>query len=164
MSNARRRFLTGLPAVGGLFGLATAVQAAEAMKEAKKGGRFPGDPPEHKIVYQLNHAEWEYIEHILNSISAMLTKYEDNVSIAVVVFGAGIHLLAKKPKRDIPAILRQRVESQAKNYGVKYIACGNTMKTIGWEKSDMLDFVQIEEVGAAAIMELQEKGYAYLAW
>ncbi|MEW5973004.1 MAG: DsrE family protein [Pseudomonadota bacterium] len=160
MSNARRRFLTGLPAVGALFGLSAAVQATEA----KKSERFPGDPPEHKIVYQLNHAEWEYIEHILNSISAMLTKYEDNVSIAVVVFGAGIHLLAKNPKRDIPAILRQRVESQAKNYGVKYIACGNTMKTIGWEKSDMLDFAQVEEVGAAAIMELQEKGYAYLAW
>lgn len=164
MSNARRRFLTGLPAVGALFGLSSAAQAAEAKKEAKKGERFPGDPPEHKIVYQLNHSEWEYIEHILNSISAMLTKYEDNVSIAVVVFGSGIHLLAKNPKRDIPAILRQRVESQAKNYGVKYIACGNTMKTIGWEKSDMLDFAQVEEVGAAAIMELQEKGYAYLAW
>lgn len=165
-TKARRRFLAGLPAVGALFGL-SAVQAAESAKPAAapaKKERFPGDPPEHKIVYQLNHAEWEYIEHILNSISAMLTKYEDNVAISVVVFGPGIHLLAKNPKRDIPAILRQRVESQAKNYGVKYIACGNTMKTIGWEKKDMVDFAQVEEVGAAAIMELQEKGYAYLAW
>lgn len=160
MSNARRRFLTGLSAMGSLLGLSAAVQPAHASSTE----RFPGDPPQHKIVYQLNHAEAEYIEHILNSISAMLSEYEDNVAIAVVAFGPGIHLLAKNPKRDIPPILRQRVESQAKNYGVKYIACGNTMKTIGWERSDMLDFAEIQEVGAAAIMELQEQGYAYLAW
>lgn len=92
----------------------------------------------------------------------MLTKYEDNVAIAVVVFGPGIHLLAKNPKREIPAILRQRVESQAKNYGVRYIAFGNTMKTIGWDKKDMVDFAEVEEVGAAALMELQEKGLSCL--
>lgn len=159
--------MSTMPALGAFFGL-SAAQAAEpakpAVSEPAKKERFPGDPPEHHIVYQINHAEWEYIEHILNSISAMLTKYEDNVGIAVVVFGAGIHLLAKNPKRDIPELLRQRVKAQAKDYGVKYIACGNTMKTVGWEKKDMLDFAQVEEVGAAAIMELQEKGYAYLAW
>lgn len=165
---SRRRFMQSMPALAALFGF-SAAQAAEPAKPAAaaapaKKERFPGDPPEHHIVYQINHAEWEYIEHILNSISAMLTKYEDNIDIAVVVFGAGIHLLAKNPKRDIPELLRQRVKAQAKDYGVKYIACGNTMKTVGWEKKDMVEFAQVEEVGAAAIMELQEKGYAYLAW
>jgi intracellular sulfur oxidation DsrE/DsrF family protein len=38
------------------------------------------------------------------------------------------------------------------------------MHTLGWSKDDMLDFVTVEDVGAAAVMELQEKGYAYLAW
>jgi intracellular sulfur oxidation DsrE/DsrF family protein len=169
---SRRRFMQSVPALGTLMGTLFGLSAAQATEPAKpaaaaapaKKERFPGDPPEHHIVYQINHAEWEYIEHILNSISAMLTKYEDNVGIAVVVFGAGIHLLAKNPKRDIPELLRQRVKAQAKDYGVKYIACGNTMKTVGWEKKDMVDFAQVEEVGAAAIMELQEKGYAYLAW
>ncbi len=170
MSVHRRRFLSAFPALAALTGLGAA-QAAEPAKATPaatpapaKKERFPGDPPEHKVVYQLNHADWEYIEHILNSISAMLTKYEDNVAISVVVFGPGIHLLAKQPKRDIPSLLRQRVAAQAKDYGVKYIACGNTMKTIGWEKKDMVDFASVEEVGAAALMELQEKGYAYIAW
>ena len=167
-SSSRRRFMQSMPAIATLFGLG-AVQAAELAKPAvapapAKKERFPGDPPEHHVVYQINHADWEYIEHILNSISAMLTKYEDNVAIAVVVFGAGIHLLAKQPKRDIPELLRQRVKAQATDYGVKYIACGNTMKTIGWEKKDMQDFALVEEVGAATLMELQEKGYAYIAW
>jgi len=49
-------------------------------------------------------------------------------------------------------------------YGIQFIACGNTMPHLGWEKADMLDFVKVEDVGAAAVMELQEKGYAYIAW
>lgn len=160
---ARRRILTGLSAVGALLGQASA-QAAEVKKPEVKKEHFPGDPPEHHIVYQLNHADAEYIEHILNSISAMLTKYEDNVSIVVVAFAQGIHLLAKNPKRSIPLLLRQRVRSQALEYKIQFIACRNTMSTLGWDTKDMVDFAQIEQVGAASIMELQEKGYAYIAW
>ncbi|MFN7197743.1 MAG: DsrE family protein, partial [Hylemonella sp.] len=101
---------------------------------------------------------------ILNSIGAMLKKYVDDVTITVVVWGPGIHLLAKKPKRPVPKELQQRVRSMSESYGIEFIACGNTMHTLGWDKADMLDFVRVEEVGAAAIMELQEKGYAYIAW
>ncbi len=122
------------------------------------------DGPRHKIVYQLNQADPEYITHILNSIAAMLGKYQDDIAIAVVAFGPGIHLVAKKPGRPIPEELRVRARGQARDWGVRYIACGNTMKTLGWGAGDIEDFAEIEEVGAAAIMELQEQGYAYLAW
>ena len=125
---------------------------------------FPGDEATHKIVYQINHAEPEHIEHILNSISAMLGKYVDDVSIAIVAFGPGIHLLATKPGRPMPDSLRQRVKGMADNYGVKLIACGNTMKSLKWERKDIIKQAEIEQVGAAALMELQEKGYAYIAW
>jgi hypothetical protein len=47
---------------------------------------------------------------------------------------------------------------------VRFVACGNTMKTLNWTAADMQAYAQVEEVGAAVIMELQEKGYAYLAW
>jgi uncharacterized protein len=47
---------------------------------------------------------------------------------------------------------------------VRFIACGNTMKTLGWTAQDMQAFAKIEEVGAATLMELQEQGYAYVAW
>lgn len=124
----------------------------------------PSDGPPHKVVYQINRHEPEYQEAILNSIGAMLKKYVDDVAIVVVVWGPGIHLLAKKPKRPVPKTLQQRVRGMSESYGIDFIACGNTMHTIGWEKEDMLDFARVEEVGAAAIMELQEKGYAYIAW
>jgi uncharacterized protein len=162
----RRRWLGRLLAMGAA---STAVattnsQAATATQKPLLSPPLPGDDAPHKIVYQLNRAEPEYQEAIFNSISAMLKKYVDDVAIAVVVWGPGIHLLAKKPQRPVPELHQQRVKSMAQAYGVKFIACGNTMHTVGWTAADMLDIAQIEEVGAAAVMELQERGYAYLSW
>jgi intracellular sulfur oxidation DsrE/DsrF family protein len=153
-----RRQLLGAVAAAATAGAALPVRAATGPGPASTDG------PPHKVVYQINRHEPEYQEAILNSISAMLKKYVDDVSIVVVVWGPGIHLLAKKPKRPVPKTLQQRVRGMSESYGIDFIACGNTMHTLGWEKTDMLDFARVEEVGAAAIMELQEKGYAYIAW
>ena len=153
-----RRQLLGAVAAAATAGAALPVQAASAKPQAGSEG------PPHKVVYQINRHEPEYQEAILNSIGAMMKKYVDDVSIVVVAWGPGIHLLAKKPKRPVPKTLQQRVRGMSESYGIEFIACGNTMHTLGWEKADMLDFARVEEVGAAAIMELQEKGYAYIAW
>jgi len=149
--------------LGAVAAAATAGAALPA-RAAAKPAPAPDDGPPHKVVYQINRHEPEYQQAILNSIGAMLKKYVDDVTIVVVVWGPGIHLLAKKPKRPVPKELQQRVRSMSEAYGIEFVACGNTMHTIGWDKEDMLDFARVEEVGAAAIMELQEKGYAYIAW
>jgi intracellular sulfur oxidation DsrE/DsrF family protein len=154
-SMPRRRLLTAAAAAA-TAGTALPLRAASAQAD-------PDGPP-HKIVYQLNHHEPEYQEAVLNSIGAVLKKYVDDVSIVVVAWGPGIHLLAKKPKRPVSKTHQQRVRDMSQSYGIEFIACGNTMHSVGWEKADMLDFVRVEEVGAAALMELQEKGYAYIAW
>jgi len=164
--STRRGFLSRLPVLAGAGAvslsalLAGRAQAAEA---AAASERFPGDPPEHKIVYQFNQADYEYQHGILNSVSAMLQKYGDNVGVAVVCWGPGIHVLARAPKREVHEEIKLRIPS-LHEYGVRFIACGNTMNTVGWTKADMLDFAEVEEVGAAAVMELQEQGYKYLAW
>ena len=138
--------------------------AAAATLPVAAASPTPHDGPPHKIVYQLNRPEPEYQEAILNSVSAMLKKYVDDVAIAVVIWGPGIHLLAKKPQRPVAPLLQQRVKSMSESYGVEFVACGNTMHSLNWTKADMLDVARIEEVGAAALMEYQEKGYAYVAW
>jgi hypothetical protein len=153
----RRRFLATALVVPGAANISQPARAADAQ-------HMPGDPPQHRLVYQLNQAEPDYIEHILNSIGALIGKYEDNVAIAVVAFGPGIHLLAKAPGRPVPLALRQRAASQAHNYGVRFIACGNTIKSLGWSVTDIVDFARVEEVGAATLMEMQEQGWAYIAW
>ena len=123
---------------------------------------FFGDP-EHKLVYQLNKADPDYIEHILFSVGAMLRKYSDNIHLVVVAIGPGIHTLAKKPQRPVAELARQRIESLAA-YGVSFHACGNTMKSLDWNEEDMLDFAEVVEIGADDLMLLQQQGYSYISW
>ncbi|GAB4299041.1 MAG: DsrE family protein [Thiohalomonadaceae bacterium] len=125
--------------------------------------RFPGEEPTHKIVYQFNKADLGYQDHVIFSIGAVLRKYGDDVKIVVVAFAEGIHILGKKPGREVKEEIRQRVSSLAQ-YGVEFHACGNTMKSLGWTEADLLPFAKYVEVGAADLMELQEQGYAYISW
>jgi intracellular sulfur oxidation DsrE/DsrF family protein len=125
---------------------------------------FPGDPPQHKLVYQVNRADPEYINHILGSLRAMVVQYGDNVALAVVAFGPGIHLLATRPERPVSLEARQRIVGFANDYGVELVACGNTLTGLGWGADRVVSQARIEEVGASALMTYQEKGYAYIAW
>ncbi len=122
-----------------------------------------GDSTAHKVVYQLNKADTDYIDHILFSAGAMLRKYGDDIQIVITVIGPGIHLLGKHPGRPIKDFHKQRVTSLA-SYGVKFHACGNTMKAIGWEKKDLIDQATVVPIGADDLMLLQEQGFSYLSW
>ena len=141
----------------GLFALGGVAQAEEEEL------RFPGDPPDHKLVYQFNKGDEATQKAILFSVGAMLRKWGDNVKIVVVGIGPGLHILAKKPKRPVSEEMRQRVSSLAQ-YGVEFHACGNTMKSLGWKADNIIDGAKIVEVGAASLMELQQQGYAYISW
>ena len=154
------RLLGHLLVVGLMAMLSQAVFAADA-EEAEL--RFPGDPPEHKVVYQFNKADEAYQKAVLFSVGAMLRKWGDNISIVVVGIGPGLHILGKNPGRPVSDEIKQRVSSLSQ-YGVEFHACGNTMKSLHWEEKDILPFAKIVEVGASDLMELQEQGYAYITW
>lgn len=158
IDGGRRRILGGLLAGGGLAAMSKVAKADE-----EEELRFPGDPAEHKLVYQFNKAEAEYHNAVLFSVGAMLRKWEDNVELVVVGIGPGIHIMAQNPGRPVSDEIRERVSS-LNEYGVKFHACGNTMKALGWSKEDLLPFVEVVEVGASDLMELQEQGYAYISW
>jgi intracellular sulfur oxidation DsrE/DsrF family protein len=155
----RRKWVQGLLAGSGLALLGNKSNAAEEQDEL----RFPGDPADHKVVYQFNKSDEDYHNAVLFSVGAMLRKYNDNIHIVVVGIGPGIHVLAKNPERPVSKNIKQRVSSLAQ-YGVEFHACGNTMKSLGWDEKDVLPFAKIVEVGAADLMELQEQGYSYISW
>ncbi len=137
--------------------------SASADNSGENELRFPGDPTEHNVVYQLNKSDAKYHDAILFSAAEMLRKYNDNVTIVITAFGPGIHVLAKKPLREVSDEVNQKIKSMS-DYGVKFHACGNTMHALGWEKADMHDFVEVVQVGAADLIELQAKGYGYISW
>jgi len=168
ISPSRRSALTKLLATTGAAALGASVTAVQAHKSAdadskEKEERFPGDPPEHFIVYQLNSHEHEYHQHVIGSVGAMIGKYEDNIDIVVACFGSGIHVLAKIPERPVDDSIKEKIKSLA-GQGVKFHACGRTMDTLQWTKEDVLPFAKIVDVGVADLMELQEQNYAYMNW
>ena len=155
LSPTRRRFIQWLTAAGGL--------ATVAKVNAHHTDTHFEDESAHKIVYQCNKADPEYISHILFSVGEMIRKYGDDVEVVVANFAAGIHLLGKNPERPVPMELRQRAASLAA-YGVSFHACGNTMKALKWTEKDLVDYAQVVPVGVDDIMRLQEKGFAYMSW
>ena len=154
-SPAIRRFFQRLTLFVGL--------AATGMVSAHHTDTHFEDESAHKIVYQLNKADPDYIAAILFSVGEMIRKYGDDVEAVVAVFGPGIHLLGKQPKRPIPLELRQRAASLSA-YGVSFHACGNTMKSLSWTDKDLVDFAEVVPVGVDDIMQLQEKGFTYISW
>jgi len=162
--NKNRRNLVGrLLASAGLVAVGSNVVASESSTKKDAELRFPGDPADHRVVYQLNKPDESYHKAVLFSVGALVRKYGDNIKIVVVAIGPGLHVLAKKPKRPITKQTRQRVSS-LEQYGVEFHACGNTMKALDWTMDDMLPFAKYVEVGAADLMELQAEGFSYISW
>ena len=120
------------------------------------------DKSVHKLVYQLNKADHDYIESILFSCGEMLRKYGDDIELVITAFGPGLHLLAKRPKRAISRHHQQKVQSLIE-YGIRFQACGNTMKSMHWLEEDIIDGAQIIPVGIDGIMQLQEQGFSYIS-
>lgn len=119
------------------------------------------DTTAHKLVYQCNKADPDYIEHLLFSCGEMLRKYGDDIHLVIAAFGPGLNLLAKQPNRPISSVHKQRVKSLA-DYGVGLQACGNTMKSLQWSEKDIIDEAEIIEIGVDGIMKLQEQGFSYI--
>ncbi len=120
------------------------------------------DTTTHKLVYQCNKADTDYLESVLFSCGEMLRKYGDDIHLVIAAFGPGLNLLAKQPNRPISLIHRQRVRSLAE-YGVELQACGNTMKSLQWTEKDIIDEAVIIKVGVEGIMLLQEQGFSYIS-
>ena len=115
----------------------------------------------HKLVYQCNKADPDYIEHLLFSCGEMLRKYGDDIHLVIAAFGPGLNLLAKQPNRPVSSVHKQRVKSLA-DYGVELQACGNTMKSLQWNEKDIIEEAEIIEIGVDGIMKLQEQGFSYI--
>ncbi len=63
LDRARRRLLTAAVAAGaglGLFGRQASAQETDSIDDL----HFPGDEPEHKLLFQLNKADPGYQEHV----------------------------------------------------------------------------------------------------
>ncbi|MDP2132266.1 MAG: DsrE family protein [Sulfuritalea sp.] len=144
-----RQFFAGLGLLALLAALPPAVLAAEAA--AKNGARAA--IPE-RVVFQVNEDDsrkWNTILSNLNNVQEELGKVE----ITVVVIGPGLGML----KAD--ALTANRVQD-AMAAGVRFVACGNSMKSQNLTRDDMIDGIAYAKAGYVEIMRLQKLGHAYV--
>ena len=155
----RRQFLSLL----GLGGASLGGMSLTANKaQAHHTDTHFEDKSDHKLVYQCNKADHDYIDHVLFSCGEMLRKYGDDIELVVAAFGPGLNLLAKRPKRSILPLQQQRVKSLAA-YGVRFQACGNTMISMHWTEKDLIEEAVLVPIGVDGIMQLQEQGFSYIS-
>ncbi len=110
-----------------------------------------------KIVFPITHGDDESINHVLSSANNVMKFYgPENVQIAIICYSKGIRTLLKKEKK-----IAVRVRSLM-TYDVEFIACGNTMRTLGIKKSDLIDGVEIVTAGIVELVERSLKGWIYI--
>jgi uncharacterized protein len=161
MKTTKRRQFLALLGLGGA-GLGAAALPIKNAQAHHTDTHFE-EKSAHRLVYQCNKADNEYLGHVLFSCGEMLRKYGDDIELIVTAIGPGLNLLALRPIRAISPEHQQRVASLAE-YGVNFQACGNTMKTMNWTKKDLVAFAHVVPIGIDEIMQLQEKGFSYISW
>ena len=115
--------------------------------------------PKHKLVIQVSSADPLTQKIALNNAANIQKgKGIDNIDVEIVAYGPGLSILTAKGKNA------KRVGSLAVQ-GIKFSACGNTMKKIKKKKGKapkLVDGVKVVPGGVGRIIALQEKGYSYI--
>ncbi|WP_245509233.1 hypothetical protein [Bradyrhizobium zhanjiangense] len=118
----------------------------------------------HRLILQVNSNEPAMMNLTLNNATNVAQYYRDlgePVSIEVVTFGPGLHML-----RDDTSPVKPRIEVLAMSHPeISFKACGNTQENM--RKAENKDITVIPQAtvvksGVVRVMELQEQGWSYV--
>ena len=113
-------------------------------------------PQRNRVVIQVSDGDAAKWNLALNNARNLQTDLGTrNVDIEIVAYGPGIGML----KLDSPVANRI---GEAKDAGVKIMACENTMNGQKLVRADMLNGIGYVGAGVVEIMQRQQDGWAYL--
>jgi intracellular sulfur oxidation DsrE/DsrF family protein len=118
----------------------------------------------HRLILQVNSNEPAMMNLALNNASNVVQYYKDlgeKVSIEVVTFGPGLHML-----RDDTSPVKARIETLAlSSPEISFKACGNTRENMSKAEGKEISLISqanIVKSGVVRVMELQEHGWTYV--
>jgi intracellular sulfur oxidation DsrE/DsrF family protein len=119
---------------------------------------------EHKIAFHADQNDPQVMNMTLNNVQNAVNYYKaqgDTATIEVVEYGPGLNMFiaGKSPFADRIERLSLDIDNLA------FKACGNTHKNMSKKAGkdvQLLDAVVITPSGVVRLVELQEKGYAYI--
>ncbi|PDT78299.1 DsrE family protein [Bradyrhizobium sp. C9] len=119
---------------------------------------------EHHLILQVNSNDPAAMNLTLNNATNVAEYYKglgEKVKIEVVTFGPGLHML-----REDTSPVKARIEEMAlSSPEVSFKACGNTQEKMQKAENKSIPIIKQAEVvksGVVRVMELQEKGWAYV--
>jgi intracellular sulfur oxidation DsrE/DsrF family protein len=118
----------------------------------------------HRLVVQVDVNDPAIMTLALNNVSNVARHYKDlgqDVSIEVVAFGPGLHML-----RDDTSPVKERIKSISETIpGLAFSACGNTRENMTKAEAKDIPLIsqaKVVKAGVVRLMELQELGWSYL--
>ncbi|WP_225117511.1 DsrE family protein [Bradyrhizobium sp. BRP22] len=128
-------------------------------KPAEVAGKKP-----HQLLLQVNSNEPAMMNLALNNATNVAQYYRnlgEDVSIEVVTFGPGLHML-----RDDTSPVKARIEALAmSNPEISFKACGNTQANMSKAENKDISLIPqatIVKSGVVRVIELQEQGWSYV--
>lgn len=110
-----------------------------------------------KIVFSVTEESDYAMDHILSVASNVLKYYgPDVVEMKIVAYSRGLRLLYSKNKETAV-----RVDALMQ-YGVTFVACGNTMRTYKVDASELVDGSEVVTAGVVELLERVKEGWTYI--
>lgn len=134
-----------------------AVCSSLLMAELRLSEPIPTIEKPREVVMGISHGDDESINHGLSTANNVLKFYgPEKVHLRIVAYYHGIRTLLKDEKE---IAVRVRALQQ---YGVEFVACGNTMETKKISPSALIEDVEIVSAGIAEIIERSVEGAFYI--
>jgi intracellular sulfur oxidation DsrE/DsrF family protein len=133
------------------------VAVSGALADVRLAEPYPAIDRPREVVMGISHGDDESIHHALSTANNVLKFYgPEKVHMRIVAYYHGIRTLLKSEKE-----IAVRVHA-LQQYGVEFVACGNTMQTKNIPESALIEDVEIVSTGIAEVIERATEGAFYI--
>ena len=153
-----RLYLRG--AAGGAILLLSLVGFAMAQQRAAQ----PAGTPAHRVAIHVDDNDAKVMNLALNNARNILDHYRksgETVAIEIVTYGPGLHML----RADTSPVRHRIAEMSLASPELTFAACGNTQANMTRQEGKDVTLISEARVvpsGVVHLIELQEKGFAYI--
>lgn len=142
--------------------LATAGTVGSWQSSLAEASHLKENPKKHKIVYHLNEPGVDKAKAVLGNIRNHINGvkgWENIEALELVIHGAALKTFLRK---NMDLEVKQTLEV-LQTEGMGFGACGNTIKGLKITLVDVAEGAkELPQGGVVRVMELQERGYAYV--
>lgn len=118
-----------------------------------------------KVVYDVSNKDPIALENILDRVSFLQNIYDNNpfeASIVIVVHEGAIPLFTKNNNQKLLSQLMGRARSLSMGDVIQFRICEASARMQKITQSDLHDFTTMVPMADAEIIQLQQRGFAYM--